>query len=84
MKTKGLELAAEKTEAVVLIGRRKIHNIQFPIGNEVVNTRESVNFLGVVLDRNMRMSSYVQYVKQKAAKLTSGQADAKYAGPKKQ
>lgn len=71
MKAKGLKMAVEESEAVVLIGRRKIHNMQFPIGNEVINTRERVRYLEVVLDRNMRMASHVQYVKQKAAKLTS-------------
>lgn len=46
MAANGLELAAEKTEAIVLIGRKKIQNTSVTIEQNVVNTSESVRYLG--------------------------------------
>lgn len=45
MKKKGLAIAPEKTETVVLVGRRTVRQVSFQVLDKLVKTAESVNFL---------------------------------------
>ena len=52
----GLSLAAEKTEAILLTGRRVEKTVRLPILNATVTTAARVRYLGVIFDclRNYR------------------------------
>lgn len=71
MSTRGLTVAPEKTEAVVLVGRRKVRQVTFKIRDETVTTAESVNYLGVRIGRNLGMNCQIKHVQCKAAKITA-------------
>lgn len=68
MQAKGMRLAPHKTEAVILIAGRKTKTIQVNVDGVRVNSRESVRYLGVHLDRNMTMGTHIRKVAEKANK----------------
>jgi hypothetical protein len=63
-----LELAPEKTEAIMLIGRRKCRPIRIRLQGHIVATKRQVKYLGVVLDQGLSFSPHVEYAVKKAAK----------------
>lgn len=65
MRDSRLQLAAEKTESVILVGRRSLKELAFKMGNTEVKTKEALKYLGVVLDRNMKMTAHVNYIRDK-------------------
>ena len=68
MSDNGLEIAANKTEAVLLIGRKKHSPIQFKIDNQIINPQETVKYLGVVFDRNLSFAAHIKQAVEKANK----------------
>lgn len=50
MTRSGLRVAPEKTEAVVLVGRRKRKKMEIQVPGAQINTIECVKYLGVVLE----------------------------------
>lgn len=64
----GLELAPEKTEAVLLSGRRKIEPIAFQLGNTVVTPGESVKYLGVIVNSRLAFTQHIEKCAGKAMK----------------
>lgn len=71
MKTKGLSVAPEKTEAVVLVCRIRVRQVPFRVLDKLVTTGENVNYLGVKLGRNQGMTSHIRYLQCKTAKITA-------------
>lgn len=69
MGIRGLELATEKSEAVVLVGRYRLKEITIKTENEEIRTTENIKYLGVVLDRNMNMTAHVAYLRAKTANI---------------
>lgn len=69
MTRQGLSIAQEKTETVMLVGRRKIRSMSFEVAGRRVDTQESVKYLGVVFERNMRMMSHVKHIQKRATKI---------------
>lgn len=69
LKEHGLELAPEKTEAVVMAGRRKLEEITFRIGNLLVKPTHTVKYLGVWLDHRRSFQDHVQMAADKATKV---------------
>jgi hypothetical protein len=47
MKRTGLRLATQKTEAVLLVGRRRPRKVKFTVGGEEIQPKGSVRYLGV-------------------------------------
>lgn len=66
MKKNKLQLATEKTESVILAGRRSLKELYFKMGTTEVKTKEAVRYLGVILGHNMRLGDHVKYMKVKA------------------
>lgn len=66
LKEHGLGLAPEKTEAVLLIGRKKCGTLNFHIDGVAVTVRSEMKYLGVLLDKRLSFGPHVNYVKMKA------------------
>lgn len=63
---KGLELAVEKTVAIVMGGRRKLGPIVFNVGNSQIRPVEKAKYLGVWLDKRRSFQAHVIEVVDKA------------------
>lgn len=70
MRENQLEVASEKTEAIVLVGRRKVREIRFNMNGTEVKTVEKAKYLGVLLNRNMTMVEHVSQLKSKTLHIT--------------
>ena len=64
-----LELAPEKTEAILLIGRKRCRPLEgIVLNGHPVHTRPEAKYLGVMLDRGLNFSSHLTYARERAAK----------------
>lgn len=68
LSSKGLKLAPEKTEMVLLVGGRKTKNISVNLEGEVIQSQNTLKYLGVHLDRNMRLGFHIRKRAEKAGK----------------
>ncbi|KAE9537402.1 hypothetical protein AGLY_006425 [Aphis glycines] len=68
MREKGLELAHQKSEAVLLTRRRAYTPPNLFIGGHQIGLRPSLRYLGVFLDQRMTFSVHVTTVAKKAAR----------------
>lgn len=64
----GLEIAHQKTEAVMLVSRRDQLQMELTVGGHTVQTIDAVKYLGVWMARDMRMLTHVQKAAIKANK----------------
>lgn len=71
IKTKKLELAPQKTEAVMLVSNRATPKINIEVGGIRVETKEAAKYLGVMFDKNMRMTTHIAKVAEKAGKVAA-------------
>ncbi|KYB29499.1 hypothetical protein TcasGA2_TC032967 [Tribolium castaneum] len=70
MKENGLQVAPEKTEAVLLAGgRRPDKNIVFKVENVELRPKQNVRYLGVDINQRMTFTSHVMRVAAKAEKM---------------
>jgi hypothetical protein len=69
MRGAGLRLAARKTEAVLLTGKRRPGKISFYLDGEEIVPRETIRYLGVRLDRNMTFGAHVEEAAAKAGRM---------------
>lgn len=70
MLTNQLQLAPEKTEAIVVSGRREIRPIVFNIQGRLVSPKREVRYLGIWLDHRLSFVPHVSEVSKKALKST--------------
>lgn len=68
LKRKKLSLAAEKAEAVLLVGRRKIRYMSLDIGESTIETQEAIRYLGVRFKPNMNPKHHIAEVTAKKRK----------------
>jgi hypothetical protein len=68
MKKNFLRLEPSKTEAVLLIGKRRPDPISFRLGNQTVQPQNEIRYLGVVFDRQMAFFGHVYQAAVKAEK----------------
>lgn len=59
MHSNQLEITTEKTQAIVLVGRRKLKELSFSMNGIELNTVEKAKYLGVLINRNMLMVEHV-------------------------
>lgn len=71
MEVKKLQLAPQKTEAVLLTTKRKLSPIIFNIQGIEVRPKDAVKYLGVWLDTKLVFSEHVKKVVEKAEKTVS-------------
>ena len=67
MKNAGLELAEQKTEAVLITSRRKRETIKIQVGRYEVESKPSLKYLGVIIDARLNYAAHIEYVCQKAS-----------------
>lgn len=72
MEERKLELAPQKTEAVLLTGRKKYkRELCLTHSGHEVRLKKEVKYLGVMLDQGMTFSTHVRYATTKAGKSVS-------------
>lgn len=64
----GLVLAPHKTEAVILHAPVKVKEIRFDVGGHEVKTQHSLKYLGVWLERKLRVGTHLEMTAAKAEK----------------
>nr|CAH7745583.1 unnamed protein product [Callosobruchus chinensis] len=64
-----LQIAPEKTEAVILSPRRKILPIKFKVNETMITPRHSINYLGVWLDTKLSFADHIDKKVQKATNM---------------
>ncbi|XP_037898339.1 uncharacterized protein LOC119643060, partial [Glossina fuscipes] len=64
-----LELAEEKTEAVLISSRKKIEKVTIQVGDTRIQSQEPIKYLGVMIDCRHSFQRYLQYTAEKAAKV---------------
>lgn len=67
----GLRLAPEKTECVILSGRKERKNIEFQLESNTIKPKPAVKYLGLMIDSNLSFRTHVNQVVQKAEKKTA-------------
>jgi hypothetical protein len=60
-----LKLALHKTEAVLLLGNRRMREVKFEVAGVEITPKKSIKYLGVVLDTRVSFSQHVQFAAQK-------------------
>ena len=68
MVKKKLELATQKTKAIILCGPRKRNSVCFNIEGVTVRPVKKLKYLGIVIDINLGYGPHVEYVVEKAEK----------------
>jgi hypothetical protein len=65
-KEMGLHLAQEKTKIILLSGKRVLKILKIDAGSGKIATRNTVKFLGVLLDNARRYSPHLEQVCNRA------------------
>ena len=66
LRRRGLRIAPEKTEAVLLSGRRKLPEIEIKIGDQKIKSKKNIKYLGVMLEKDMKMREHVKRAADRA------------------
>ena len=69
-----LDLADEKTEAVLITNRRKNNTVTIRVGNREVVSKSVVKYLGVMIDAKLSFKGHLDYAREKAANASSSLA----------
>lgn len=79
-----LELAPQKTEVVMLISSRAVPEITVEVAGIRTKSTESAKYLGVLFERNMRMTKHLRSVAEKAERIATnlGRLMPNISGPK--
>jgi hypothetical protein len=73
MNDRNLQLAPEKTEAIMLVGRKKYRPITgLVLENHSVELKREVKYLGVLLDQGLTFSPHVNHILTKARRAVDG------------
>jgi hypothetical protein len=64
-------LGGQKTEAVLLVGRRRPRKVKFTVGGEEIQPKESVRYLGVRVDQPMTFIPHLEEVAVKAERMVA-------------
>ena len=68
MNSVGLTLALEKTEAVLITGKKVKENIQLTFGGYTIRTQPHIKYLGIILDQRLNLKEHLKYAGGKAGK----------------
>jgi hypothetical protein len=84
MEKRRLRLAPEKTEAILLSGKRTLKNIRFRLAGIDIEPKNKLRYLGIWLDKSLRFDKHIEEVATKAEKLATalGRLMPRQGGPK--
>lgn len=68
MNSVGLDLAEHKTEAVLITSRKVKEYISLRIGDCVIETKDCLKYLGVMIDSRLTFKQHFEYVAEKAGR----------------
>lgn len=68
---RGLAMAPEKSEAVLLTGRRRVSPLRFNIHGKEIVPKDAVMYLGVLIDKNINFRKHLVRVADKADTLAT-------------
>lgn len=71
MRSKRLQLAPQKTEVIMLVSSRAITEVIIEVGENHIKSKDAAKYLGVVFDKNMRMTAHIKNVAEKAEKVAT-------------
>ena len=74
MESDGLELADNKTEAVLFTSRKKVETITLDVGQCTITFQQNIRYYGVIFDTRLNFKARVQYGAAKAARVTNALA----------
>lgn len=63
----GLSLAEHKTEVILISGRKVKEKIKVKVGNLVVESKDSLKYLGVMIDGKINFKEHIKYACKKAS-----------------
>ena len=66
-----LQLATEKTEVVLLSGRRRLRNITVRLKDTEIKSQRWLKYLGVIFDKDLRMTEHVRQVASRASEVAA-------------
>lgn len=66
LKVHKLEIAAQKTEVVLLVCKRVCKEIEITVENQKIKSKKSAKYLGVYLEQGMKMRSHLKYTVEKS------------------
>ena len=76
LRRKDLELAPEKTEAVILTSRTRVdENICFKVQDTLIQPQKATRLLGVWIDKNLSMSVHMEKISEKVKKASQYMMD---------
>src|SRR5690606_34168219 len=67
-----LQIACEKTEAVMIVGKKKWSPVNISVTGHLVDIKSQVKYLGVILDKHLTFIPHVQYITTKASNIVNG------------
>lgn len=70
----GLSLADHKSEAILITGRKIVEYLNIQVGEQLIASKESLKYLGVVIDNRLNYREHIVYAGDKAARLQSALA----------
>ncbi|KAI5739769.1 hypothetical protein M8J77_023226 [Diaphorina citri] len=70
MRSSGLALAPEKTEAALLIGKKVCRPLHITLSGNTVNFQDDIKYLGVILDTKLNFNSHLQHMLKKVRTAT--------------
>lgn len=63
-----LQVAPEKSEAIVIAGRKKYGPINIKLGGQIINIKNNLKYLGVVIDNKLSFLPHLEHITTKAEK----------------
>ncbi|KAL4096908.1 hypothetical protein QTP88_021783 [Uroleucon formosanum] len=81
MRSRGLELSHQKSEAVILSRRRVFVPPRLTIGGHLIPLRNEIGYLGVILDKRLTFAAHAITVVTKAARSAAALSRHNIGGP---
>lgn len=71
LKKQSLELAAQKSEAILITNKYKVEKFKIEVEGEQIGLKDAVKYLGVTIDKRLSFSKHIREATEKAAKISN-------------
>ena len=71
MKAHGLQLAQEKSEAVLVTKRRKFEHPKLELEGYIIQFQDSIQYLGIWIDRHWNFKDHIRRTSAKAGNVST-------------